>query len=130
MAVLAEMYMRLACKSKGGYADVYFALQVRAFAGWPGTVATFYLEATASEAAKSMVVKITKTCVTSDAELKAIQAAEDARTQVYVARDKLLIPCVDGHCLEVLELQPTGKKVMPAGPFINGLKGRRIFIEQ
>ena len=77
-----------------------------------------------------MAVKINKTCVTAAAELAASQSAEDARIEVHVVRDKLLIPCVDGNCLNVLELQPTGKKAMPAGAFINGLKGRRIFIEQ
>ncbi len=65
----------------------------------------------------------------SAAELDASESAQDARTEVCVVRDRLLIPCMDGECLEVLELQPTGKKAMLAGAFINGLKGRRVFIE-
>lgn len=77
-----------------------------------------------------MTVKITRTRVTSAAELEASRTAEDnARMEVCVVRDRLWIPCRDGDCLEVLELQPTGKKPMPAGAFINGLKGRRIFVE-
>ncbi|CAL5230019.1 g13462 [Coccomyxa viridis] len=103
--------------------------KVRAFAGWPGTAATFQLEATASEVAKSLGVKITRTCVTSAAELDTIWSAKEDRTEVCVVGDRLVIPCTGGDCLEVLELQPTGKKQMPAGAFINGLKGRRVFIE-
>ena len=77
-----------------------------------------------------MTVKITRTRVTSAAELEASRSAEeDARTEVCFARDRLWIPCRDGNCLELLELQPTGKKSMPAGAFINGLKGRRVFVE-
>ena len=110
-------------------AKILTALQVRAFAGWPGTAATFHLEATASEAAKSMALKITRTCVAPAAELEASLSAGDARSEVHVVGDKLMIPCMGGGCLEILELQPTGKKPMSAGAFINGLKGRRVFVE-
>ena len=65
----------------------------------------------------------------SAAELDGSREAEDDRLEICVMKDRLLIPCTDGDCLEVLELQPTGKKQMPAGAFINGLKGRRVFIE-
>jgi len=104
-------------------------VQVRAFAGWPGTAATFHLEATASEPEKSVAVKITRTCVASDADMTASSPAEDARIQVCATKNRLLVSCSDGECLEILELQPTGKKAMPASAYINGLKGRHVFIK-
>ena len=41
----------------------------------------------------------------------------------------LLIPCGGGSALQVLELQPAGKKPMSAAAFWNGVKGRSIFVK-
>jgi methionyl-tRNA formyltransferase len=103
-------------------------LQVRAFAGWPGTTATFHLEASGSELAKDMVVKIIETHVSAGSHEQASPAGERKLKEVHVAKGRFLIPCGDGEVLEVHELQPPGKKPMPASAYINGLKGRRVFV--
>ena len=36
-------------------------------------------------------------------------------------------PC-SSRTTQVLELQPTGKKAMSASAFVNGLKGRKLYI--
>ena len=103
-------------------------LQVRAFAGWPGTTAIFHLEASGSEPAKDMVAKIIQTHVSAGSQAQASSAGESNLREVHVAKGRLLVPCGDGEVLEVHELQPPGKKPMPAGAYINGLKGRSVFV--
>ncbi len=39
---------------------------------------------------------------------------------VLVKGGKLLVACGDGHCIELLEVQPEGKKRMDAAAFLNG----------
>ena len=103
-------------------------LQVRAFAGWPGTTATFYLEAAAGEHEKDVMVKIIRTCVAEQTEAETIASTGSLQREVCVTRDRLLVPCAGGGMLEILDLQPPGKKPMHAGAFTNGLKGRRLYI--
>ncbi|CAK0784141.1 hypothetical protein CVIRNUC_007344 [Coccomyxa viridis] len=102
--------------------------KVRAFAEWPGTTAMFHLEAAAGEREKDMVVKIIRTCVAEQTEPETIASTGSLQREVCVTRDRLLVPCAGGGLLDILDLQPPGKKPMHAGAFINGLKGRRLYV--
>lgn len=96
--------------------------KVRAFAGWPGTKATLKIKANGDEEAKEVVLKIITTRVSTEGDEKA------ANGQVEVTKKLLRVPCAGGGWLEVLEVQPPGKKAMPANAFINGIKGSTVFI--
>ena len=103
-------------------------LQVRAFAGWPGTTALFHLEAAAGEHEKDVMAKIIRTCVAEQTEPQTPPSIESLQREVCITRDRLLVPCAGGGLLDILDLQPPGKKPMHAGAFINGLKGRRLYV--
>jgi len=96
--------------------------KVRAFAGWPGTKATLKIKANGDEESKEVVLKIITTRVSTEGDEKA------ANGQVEVTKKLLRVPCAGGGWLEVLEVQPPGKKAMPANAFINGIKGSTVFI--
>lgn len=96
--------------------------KVRAFAGWPGTKATLKVKANGEEEAKEVVLKIATTRVSEEGDAKA------ANGEVEVSKKVLRVPCGGGGWLELLEVQPPGKKVMPAGAFINGIKGSKVYI--
>lgn len=38
----------------------------------------------------------------------------------------LRLACADGSALDLLEVQPPGKKVMESKAFVNGLRGRAL----
>ena len=73
-------------------------------------------------------MKIIQTRVSAGSQGQASSAGGSSLREVRVAKGRLLIPAGDGEVLEVHELQPPGKKTMPAGAYINGLKGRRVFV--
>jgi methionyl-tRNA formyltransferase len=93
--------------------------KVRAFDGWPGTKATFIIqdEKKGGEP-KEIVVKILTT--------KVGDSVEGGEKVVKVAKKQFSIPCKDGRYLDVLEVQPPGKKPMDVASFVNGLKGSSV----
>ena len=48
------------------------------------------------------------------------QSSSAAAGTVLVMGGKLLVVCGNGHCIELLEVQPEGKKRMDAAAFLNG----------
>ena len=42
-------------------------------------------------------------------------------------QDGLLLRCFDGSLLAILEIQPTGKRVMDVKSFVNGLRGQQLW---
>ena len=48
------------------------------------------------------------------------KASNAAPGTALVQNGKLLVVCGDGHCVELLEVQPEGKKRMDAAAFLNG----------
>lgn len=98
--------------------------KVRAFAGWPGTKATLKVKAAGDDAElKEVVIKIITTQVSSDGD------AVSAGGVVELRKKMLRVPCAGGEWLELLEVQPPGKKAMDASSFINGLgKGASVYI--
>jgi len=96
--------------------------KVRAFAGWPGTTATLVINSQ-EENEEKMVVKIITTRIrraVGGAVLGVHQISMDAKANA------LVITCDDGSQLDVLEIQPPGKKPMDAKSFWNGMRGRRV----
>jgi len=98
--------------------------KVRAFAGWPGTKATLKVKAGGDGAEiKDVVIKIITSRVSSEGNAAA------ARGVVELNKKALRVPCAGGEWLELLEVQPPGKKAMDASSFINGLgKGAIVCI--
>lgn len=90
---------------------------MRGFAGWPGTWSLFNIEGDA----EPLRLKIVTTKVVADA------AADDLSSKgntVELVGKALRVVCKDGSVLDVLEVQPPGKKVMDSKAFANGLRGR------
>jgi methionyl-tRNA formyltransferase len=89
----------------------------RAFSEWPGTYAHFDILGSIQR------VKIISTCVLE-------KSSQSINADFFVAKGKLdkteilQIRCGDGSVLGILSIQPTGKKVMDARSFINGMRGK------
>ncbi|KAG1663821.1 hypothetical protein FOA52_013386 [Chlamydomonas sp. UWO 241] len=96
--------------------------KVRAFAGWPGTTASFRVEEEASGAHEVVEVKVLRTRV-ADA---GTAPPPDEGGASWGQGDVLLLACAGGSVLEVLQVQPPTKKPMGARDFRNGLRGKRL----
>ncbi|KAJ8607479.1 hypothetical protein CTAYLR_009425 [Chrysophaeum taylorii] len=84
--------------------------KVRAFAPWPGTW---------------LAVKAPDGDVLRLKVLRARVAGTDAlNSHPHIAGDAIRVPCADGSCLDLLTVQPPGKKPMDARAFWNGLRQR------
>lgn len=93
--------------------------KVRAFAEWPGAKAKFDIGSPDGEM-KTLDLKIITTRVGNKG------GGSDG--VVKLVGDALVVPCGDNTTLEILELQPPGKKVMRAKDFCNGLRGQQILV--
>jgi methionyl-tRNA formyltransferase len=100
--------------------------KVRGFAGWPGTKAKFEVRKDGDDEGAVIEVKIITTTVVSDAE--AGKEATSANGAVEFTKKSMRVPCGGGDWLEVLELQPPGKKAMRAGDYANGMKGSALTV--
>lgn len=94
-------------------------VQVRAFAEWPGAKGKVYIGSPDGEM-KTLDLKIITTRVGNK--------VGDSEGVVKLVGDALVVPCADNTTLEILELQPPGKKVMRAKDFCNGLRGHQILV--
>lgn len=95
-------------------------MQVRALAGWPGTVHEFLLQRQ-DGAEAPLVLKILATRL---AESHAGMQS-DAR-RVHIHEHRMFVTCGCGNLLEILQVQPAGKSAMTAKAFTNGLSGSRL----
>ncbi|GLC48684.1 hypothetical protein PLESTB_000125500 [Pleodorina starrii] len=105
--------------------------RVRAFAGWPGTSATFLMQDEASGATEAVDVKIVKTRAPGGGGGgggAAAVASAVSGVEVSFSGDAMLVPCAGGTVLEVLQVQPPTKKSMAAKDFRNGLRGKRLLL--
>lgn len=82
--------------------------KVRAFAGWPGARGRFRVAGEESE------LKIVTTRLGAD--------TQPTKSECTLRGEALVVVCEDGSCLEVLALQPPGKRVLGAKDFWNGLR--------
>lgn len=96
--------------------------KVRAFAGWPGTRTKVQIsngDGNGVDDSQILEIKIVTTKVGS----KFYQGNE---ATITFDLDALIFCCGGGSTLEVLELQPPGKRIMSAQDFWNGLRGRKL----
>ena len=107
---------------------------MRAFAGWPGTQAMFWLGSKEEGAGKLVEMRITKTrVVPSEPRTTDQQKHSSNPVTGYVdvsSSEGLIVTCGNDTYLEVLELQPAGRGVMSAAAYKHGLKSRQIWVRQ
>lgn len=104
--------------------------KVRAFVGWPGTQTVFWIGSPEGTAEKEMEVKLTRTLAIREAGDLPKDTGHVPHGFLEAVYDgRLLIPCGGGSVLQVLELQPAGKKPMSAAAFWNGVKGRPVYVK-
>lgn len=110
-----------------GASDRTCPAQVRAFAGWPGTTAELeILGKDASQGVPESIKILSTRVVSADAR----KQGEKSPPRVEVRGKGLVVHCGseggEGGCLEVLAVQPVGRKAMPVSAFLNGLSGRSL----
>lgn len=93
--------------------------KVRAFAGWPGTRARIEV-IDGNGRIDILDLKIITTRVLRNVNLHRV------KDDITFEGDALVFPCAGSSALEVLEIQPPGKRVMNAREFWNGLRGRKL----
>lgn len=106
-------------------------MQVRGFAGWPGTWARISISAEGKDDVKQDL-KILRTELLSPEDCKKYAAGTGAReaNQVDCCSDGLLLPCGDGRALLATTVQAPGKQACSAAAFGNGHNGKQLFLER
>ena len=106
-------------------------LQVRGFAGWPGTYTVFHVGSEAGQPERSLDVRITRTEVVLEQQARVPMGGNaPAGTTEVTLSEGMVVECGNATYLGILELQPAGKNAMSAAAFKNGLKGRRVWVQQ
>jgi methionyl-tRNA formyltransferase len=105
--------------------------KVRAFAGWPGTSAAFTLVDGASGRAEAVEYKVLRTRVAGEAAASSGGGGGGggdaaAAGEVVFEGGCMYVRCGGGSVLEVLQVQPPGKKAMGPRDLKNGLGGRSL----
>lgn len=103
--------------------------KVRGFAGWPGTWSWFELgEEGGGEEGELVRLKIVTTRVVEGGnEGEGGKEGEGRGVELVGGKGGgLRVVCGDGSVLDLLEVQPPGKKVMDSKSYANGLRGRRL----
>lgn len=95
-------------------------VQVRAFAEWPGTRARFKVLSPTGEG-QDLELKLITT-----KPLSGIARKETDKHVLKHGNSSLIVYCGGDSALEILELQPAGKRVMSAKDFLNGLRGQQL----
>ncbi|KAH7286780.1 hypothetical protein KP509_32G022600 [Ceratopteris richardii] len=98
--------------------------KVRAFAEWPGTKAKFELLNESQEVTQDLVLKIITTKPHNDLVIE--NSRENHGPVVRQQKSSLFVSCGCESTLEIVELQPPGKRVMKAKDFVNGLQGKEL----
>ena len=104
------------------YIDIGF-MQIRAFAGWPGTIAKFQISTPAGETTEEFL-KIIKAKIATASPQQA-----SFRPSLEGGKQSIRVLCgssASEGVLEILEVQPSGKKVMAIGAFLNGLQNKSM----
>ena len=102
--------------------------KVRAFAAGPlfpsqpGTSAPFQLRPEEGGPGEPLELKVLRTRVVGEL---AWQGGGDPR-EVAATREGLHVRCADGSVLELVEVQPPGKRPMAPRDFVNGLRGKTL----
>lgn len=91
--------------------------RVRAFAGWPGTRTKLRVDREVVD------TKIVTTRIVPQGAVLGVPVGD-----VFLTASGFAVTCGDGAFLEILELQPAGKRILSAKEFLNGTKGKPIFL--
>lgn len=104
-------------------------MQVRGFAGWPGTWAPIAISTEGKDDIKQDL-KIIKTELLSASyrEKLAPEGNECESGQIGLCNEGLLLPCGDGEVLLATTVQAPGKQACSAAAFGNGHHGKRLFL--
>lgn len=104
-------------------------MQVRGFAGWPGTWAPIIISAEGKDDVKQDL-KILKTELLSaeDCEKFASGGSEHAAGEIGLCAEGLTLPCGDGGVLLATRVQAPGKQACSAAAFGNGHNGKRLML--
>ena len=92
--------------------------KVRAFAGWPGTVANLVVHHQDRNEDTEVLLKVETTKVLGEAGVRT------ATTNVEVDGDNMRVVCGDGSVVELLEVKPPGKRSMTPGAWVRGLRSK------
>jgi len=96
--------------------------KTRGFAGWPGCKGTF--EVKPADAGEDEWKEVTLKIVTARVgEGEEGNAGKDFSPMCELSKKYFSVPCAGGGWVDVLELQPPGKKAMDAASYLNGIKG-------
>jgi methionyl-tRNA formyltransferase len=107
-------------------------VQVRGFAGWPGTLASVrVVESGKPDAPLQLKILRTRLAAGRSAEASPTRQSDKdvGAGEVMVGNDALAFPCGDGGVLEALEVQVPGKRPAAARAFKNGFAGKRMYID-
>jgi methionyl-tRNA formyltransferase len=105
-------------------------VQVRGFAGWPGTWAKISISAEGKDDIKHDL-KILRTELLSPEDCKEYASHRNQGTnQIGLCSEGLLLPCGDGDVLLATDVQAPGKQACCAAAFGNGHHGKRMFLER
>lgn len=106
-------------------------VQVRGFAGWPGTSTRLRVCASGKDDV-AQNFKVVRTRLATDEETRAVAqhgASEGASAkEVLVTKAGVLLPCGDGSVLVATEVQVPGKKACSAADLANGFADKRAFL--
>lgn len=104
--------------------------KVRAFETWPGAWIPLRLVGAAGDDVPALRLKLLTTRVApADAAAKAKEAAVQEQQEdpppgtIAVVGKAAFVACQGGTWLELVEVQPTGKKPMPCAAWLNGWRG-------
>lgn len=98
-------------------------MQVRAFAGWPGTTAKLLVRSP-DGSEQEQTIKVLRTQLSQEPD-------HPGQPQLVAEREGLRIACgqdSSAGVVHVLEVQPPNKRPMPVSDFLNGLNGRTLHL--
>jgi methionyl-tRNA formyltransferase len=101
-------------------------VQVRGFAGWPGTRAKIRV-CSPGKSENIQDLKILRSRVLDSGSCGPLEGVIDG--EVRFSREGLFFPCGHGTVLVATEVQAAGRQACSGSAFANGLSGKRVFLE-
>ena len=90
--------------------------RVRAFAGWPGTVATFDI------GGDLVIVRVTQTRTVAPN----VESVVREPGSVTLTKQGVFVACEGGTVLELVTVQPPNKKAVNASDWMHGMQGKSV----
>jgi hypothetical protein len=109
--------------------EFQFIVQVRGFAGWPGTWAEISISVEGKEDCRQDL-KILRTELLSPEDCEKYGSHRNLGTnQIGLCSAGLLLPCGEGTVLLATRVQAPGKQACCAAAFGNGHNGKRLLLQ-